>query len=89
MLTKVDVVDGSLMLFGLTISLQDIQATLSIVIIAIDIIWLIGKFTIKFFKYIEDGNLSDDEVDDLLKTKDEIKNLREKLDDKEDKDKHE
>lgn len=76
LLTKTDVVDGCLMATGLTVSIQDIQATLSIVIIVIDILWLLGKFIIKLFRYLDDGKLSDDEVDDLMKTKDQIDDLK-------------
>ena len=79
MINKVDAIDGTLMLFGLTLSVQDIQATLSIVIIVIDILWLLGKFLIKFIRYCKDGELTDEELDDLFKTKEEIKNLSEKI----------
>lgn len=76
--TPTDVVDGGLMLFGLTISLQDIQSVLSIIIIIIDILWIIGKFIIKFFKYIEDGKLDDEEKEDL---KNELEKLEKRKDD--------
>ena len=79
MINKVDVVDGCLMLTGLTVSLQDIQATLSIIIIVIDILWLLLKFLIKFFRYIKDGRLTDEEIDDLLKTKEEIDHVRDEV----------
>lgn len=86
MLTKVDMVDGGLMGIGLAVSLQDMQAIASVIIIIIDLLWLVGKFVIKFMRYYSDGVLSDDEVDDLIKTKDEIQHLTDKI--KED-DKHE
>ena len=79
LLTKVDAIDGCLMGIGLTVSVQDIQATLSIVIIVIDILWLLGKFIIKLFRYLDDGKLSDDEVDDLMKTKDQIDDLKKQV----------
>ena len=79
MFNKVDVVDGCLMLTGLTVSLQDIQATLSIIIIVIDTLWLLLKFLIKFFRYIKDGRLTDEEIDDLLKTKEEIDHVRDEV----------
>lgn len=79
LLTKVDAIDGCLMGIGLTVSVQDIQATLSIVIIVIDILWLIGKFTIKLFRYLDDGKLSQNEIDDLTKTKDQIDDLKKQV----------
>ena len=77
-ITPTDAVDGGLMLFGLTISLQDIQSILSIIIIVIDILWLLGKFVIKFFRYIKDGRLDDDELADLENDIDNIKNIKNK-----------
>lgn len=81
-----DAVDGGLILFGLTISLQDIQSILSIIIIIIDIVWILFKFIIKFFTFIKDGKLDEDEIYQLL---DDGKELKEKLDNiqKENKDK--
>lgn len=77
-ITPTDAVDGGLMLFGLTISLQDIQSILSIIIIVIDILWLLGKFVIKFFRYIKDGKLDDEELADLENDMDNIKNIKNK-----------
>ena len=77
-ITPTDAVDGGLMLFGLTISLQDIQSILSIIIIVIDILWLILKFIIKFCRYIDDGKLEEDELDDLENDIDNIKNIKNK-----------
>lgn len=76
-ITPTDAVDGGLMLFGLTVSLQDIQSVLSIIIIVIDILWLVGKFIIKFFRYIKDGKLDDDELADLTNDIDNIKRIKE------------
>ena len=76
LLTPVDAVDGGLILFGLTISLQDVQSILSIIIIVIDILWIVLKFVIKFFQFTKDG-LDDDELNelnqDIEKIKDRIK----------------
>lgn len=77
-ITPTDAVDGGLMLFGLTISLQDIQSILSIIIIVIDILWLLGKFVIKFFRYIKDGRLDDEELADLENDMNNIKNIKNK-----------
>lgn len=80
MLTKIDMVDGGLMLFGLTISLADIQATLSIVIIVIDILWIIGKFVIRFFRFISDGKIDPEEAEQLKSQVDTLKDYVDKLD---------
>lgn len=77
-ITPTDAVDGGLMLFGLTISLQDIQSILSIIIIVIDILWLLGKFVIKLFRYLKDGRLDDEELADLENDMNNIKNIRNK-----------
>ncbi len=77
-ITPTDAVDGGLMLFGLTISLQDIQSILSIIIIVIDILWLLGKFVIKFFRYIKDGRLDDEELADLENDMNNIKKIKNK-----------
>lgn len=72
-INNVDLVDGTLMLGGLAISLQDIQSILSIIIIVIDILWLVGKFLIKFIRYCKDGELTEDEINDLKNDIYEIK----------------
>ena len=72
-INNVDLVDGTLMLGGLAISLQDIQSILSIIIIVIDILWLVGKFLIKFIRYCKDGELTEEEIEDLKNDIYEIK----------------
>ena len=67
-LTPVDAIDGGLMLFGLTVSLQDIQSVLSIIIIIIDILWIVGKFVIKLIRYAKDGEITEEELQDLDET---------------------
>lgn len=62
---SVDVVDGCLILGGLTISLQDVQSILSIIILVLDGLWILFKFMIKFFRYISDGKLTEEELNDL------------------------
>ena len=80
--TPVDAVDGCLMAVGLTVSLQDIQSILSIIIIIIDILWILGKFVIKLFRYLDDGKISKDEADDLFDTIDDLNNIKKKEGDK-------
>ena len=65
MFDKTDLIDGGLICTGLGISLVDIQNILSIIILVIDILWILLKFTIKFFRYIKDGKLTDEELQDL------------------------
>lgn len=67
MFNKTDLIDGGLICTGLGISLVDLQNVLSIIILIIDILWILFKFMIKFFRYIKDGKLTDDELQDLEK----------------------
>ena len=81
-ITPVDAIDGCFMAIGLTVSLQDIQSILSIIIIIIDILWILGKFVIKLFRYLDDGKLSKEEADDLLDTLDDLNDIKKKEGDK-------
>lgn len=65
MFNKTDLIDEVLICTGLGISLVDLQNVLSIIILIIDILWILFKFMIKFFRYIKDGKLDDDELQDL------------------------
>ena len=65
MFNKTDLIDGGLICTGLGISLVDLQNVLSIIILIIDILWILMKFIIKFFRYFSDGKLDDDELKDL------------------------
>ena len=65
MFDKTDLIDGGLICTGLGISLVDLQNILSIIILVIDILWILIKVTIKFCKYISDGKLTDEELQDL------------------------
>ena len=62
---SVYVFDGFLILGGLSISLQDVQSILSIIILVLDGLWILFKFMIKFFRYISDGKLTEEELNDL------------------------
>ena len=65
MFNKTDLIDGGLICTGLGISLADLQNVLSIIILVIDMLWILFKFMIKFFRYIKDGKLDDEELQDL------------------------
>ena len=79
MISKTDIVDGSLIITGLGISLVDLQNILSIIILIIDLLWILMKFIVKFFKYFGDGKLTDDEIKDL---ENDLKNVTGKDGDK-------
>ena len=65
MFNKSDLFDSGLICTGLGISLMDLQNILSIIILVIDILWILIKVTIKFCKYISDGKLTEDEINDI------------------------
>lgn len=79
MINKTDIVDGGLILTGLGISLVDLQNILSIIILIIDLLWILMKFIVKFFKYFGDGKLTDEEINDL---ENDLKNVTGKDGDK-------
>lgn len=69
-----DIVDGFLIVGGLTISLQDIQQILSIIILVVDIIWILFKCGYKTYKHIKNGGDPSDMDNDIEKAKEDIKN---------------
>lgn len=77
-----EVIEDSAILGGVIVSLQDIQSILSISLLVFNILWLVGKFTIKFFRYIKDGKLTDEEKADLKNDADVIDDLVDKVGDK-------
>ena len=74
MMNKVDAVEDMVILSGIGVSLVDIQTVMSIVLLTFNILWLIMKFTLKLFRYLRDGKLTDDELDDLMNDGKEIDN---------------
>ena len=74
MMNKVDAVEDMVILSGIGVSLVDIQTVMSIVLLTFNILWLIMKFTLKLFRYLRDGKLSDEELDDLTNDAEEIDN---------------
>ena len=76
-----DLVDAGLITIGTGLAISDIHQILSIVLLIFNITWILFKFIIKFLKYISnDGKLSEEELDDLMKDVEE--NLDKKEDDK-------
>lgn len=65
MINKTDCIDYSVIFTGVGISLIDIQNILSIIILIIDILWILTKFIFKLIKYMSDGKLTQEEIDDL------------------------
>ena len=74
MMNKTDAVEDMIILSGIGISLVDIQTIMSIVLLTFNILWLILKFTLKLFRYLRDGKLTDDELNDLADDVEEINN---------------
>lgn len=72
MMNKTDAVEDMIILSGIGISLVDIQTIMSIVLLTFNILWLILKFTLKLFRYLRDGKLTDDELNDLADDVEEI-----------------
>lgn len=74
MMNKTDAVEDMIILSGIGVSLVDIQTIMSIVLLTFNILWLILKFTLKLFRYLKDGKLTDDELNDLADDVEEINN---------------
>lgn len=74
MMNKVDAVEDMVILSGIGVSLVDIQTVMSIVLLTFNILWLVMKFTLKLFRYLRDGKLTDEELDDLTNDAEEIDN---------------
>ena len=74
MMSKTDAVEDMIILSGIGVSLVDIQTIMSIVLLTFNILWLILKFTLKLFRYLRDGKLTDDELDDLTNDVKDIDN---------------
>lgn len=74
MMNKVDAVEDMIILSGIGVSLVDIQAVMSIVLLTFNILWLVMKFVLKLFRYLKDGKLTDEELDDLTDDAKEIDN---------------
>lgn len=75
MMNKTDAVEDMIILSGIGISLVDIQTIMSIVLLTFNIIWLLVKFGIKLYRYLKDGKLTKEEVDDLTNDIDNIKKI--------------
>lgn len=74
MMNKVDAVEDMVILSGIGVSLVDIQTVMSIVLLTFNIIWLVMKFVLKLFRYLRDGKLTNEELDDLTNDGKEIDN---------------
>lgn len=75
MMNKSDAIEDMVILSGIGISLVDIQTIMSIVLLTFNIIWLLVKFGIKLYRYLKDGKLTKEEIDDLTNDIDNIKNI--------------
>jgi len=75
MMNKTDAVEDMIILSGIGVSLVDIQTIMSIVLLTFNIIWLLVKLGIKFYRYLKDGKLTKEEIDDLTNDIDNIKKI--------------
>ena len=75
MMNKTDAVEDMIILSGIGVSLVDIQTIMSIVLLTFNIIWLVVKFGLKFYRYLKDGKLTKEERDDLTNDIDNIKKI--------------
>lgn len=71
--TPTDAIDSCLIICGFTISLQDIQAILSIVILCVDVVWILFKCGYKTYKHIKNGGDPSDMDNDVENAKNEIR----------------
>ena len=83
MFDKVDIVDGCVILGGVTLSLSNTHHILSIIILIIDVLWLGLKFIVKLCRYIKNGDDLDELDNDINIIKDVITKVNEKGDDNE------
>lgn len=65
MIKLLDLFEYPFLVGGIFLSLSDIHEVLAIILLIVDSIWLLAKLIIKIIKYSKDGELSDDEIEDL------------------------
>lgn len=75
MMNKTDAIEDMVILSGIGVSLVDIQTIMSIVLLTFNIIWLLVKFALKLYRYLKDGKLTKEELDDLTNDIDDIKKI--------------
>lgn len=83
-----DLIDGALIATGFVYSLENIEHTLGILILVIQIIWLIAKLVYKFITIIKekrDPSELDNDVDSTVGTLEDLKDKLEEMKDNADK----
>lgn len=50
---------------GIVLAIADVQAILSIILLIVDSIWLLLKLVLKIFKLAKDGELSDEDLEEI------------------------
>ena len=53
--------------FGIVLAVSDVKDILCLVLLIVDGIWLLLKFIIKLFQYAKDGEITEEELEDLEK----------------------
>lgn len=62
-----DIIEYTFLSFGIVLAVADVREILAIILLIIDSIWLILKLVIKIFRYLKDGELTEEELEDLEK----------------------
>lgn len=60
-----DIIEYTFLSFGIVLAVADVREVLAIILLIIDSLWLILKLVIKIFRYLKDGELTEEELEDL------------------------
>lgn len=73
-INRMDILEDSMILTGIGISLVDIQTILSIILLTFNVLWLLIKFIVKLKDKLKDGKLTPEEIEELENDFDNINN---------------
>lgn len=68
-----NIIGGSFVLFNTIYSISTIENIFSIVLLAFQLVYLLILVVLKIYKSLQDKKLTDEEVEDIRNTMDEIK----------------
>ena len=68
-----NIIGGSFVLFNTIYSISTIENIFSIVLLAFQLVYLLILAVLKIYKALQDKKLTDEEVEDIRNTMDEIK----------------
>ena len=68
-----NIIGGSFVLFNTIYSISTIENIFSIVLLAFQLVYLLILVVLKIYKSLQDKKLTDEEVEDIKNTMDEIK----------------